>query len=64
MCIMRPKMGDVGTFADDRNDLIYTAGREAGKEAVPKILALLEEKQAAGYIYDEPEHDEQFDVID
>lgn len=62
--IMRPKIGDVGTFAKNCNEQIYEAGREAGREAVPKILACLAKKQQEGFTMSEPEHDEQFDVID
>jgi NTE family protein len=63
--IMRPKIGDaVGTFASDCNDLIYEAGKAAGREAAPKILNLLKCKEEKGFLMTEAEHDEQFDVID
>lgn len=41
--IIQPKMCDIGTFNDSKKWQIYEAGKEAGREAVPKILALLEQ---------------------
>jgi NTE family protein len=40
--IIRPNLGDIGTFDDEYNEQIYQAGRVAGKNAIPAILKALE----------------------
>jgi NTE family protein len=35
--IIRPQLGDLGTFCDDFHDVIYEAGREAARQAIPLI---------------------------
>lgn len=45
--IIRPKLGNIGTFTDDQNEHIYQAGRAAAREALPQILDCLDKK---GYL--------------
>jgi NTE family protein len=42
--IIRPKLGDWGTFDDNCHQQIFDAGRDAAREVIPQILALLAEK--------------------
>ncbi len=42
--IIQPKMRDIGTFNDSKKWQIYEAGKKAAREAIPKIIALLEER--------------------
>ena len=39
--VIRPEQGDVGTFDDKNHELMYEAGRKAARDAIPKILDLL-----------------------
>lgn len=40
-----PEIGTIGTFDDCYNELLYEAGREAARDAIPAIRALLEKKK-------------------
>lgn len=45
--IIRPNLDGIGTFCgEDLNERIYQAGRIAGKDAIPQILACLAKKAA------------------
>lgn len=50
--IIKPEMGQVGTFDDEFNEQLYQAGRQAAREAIPEILAALE-KARCGCSQDE-----------
>ncbi len=39
--IIRPELGDIGTFDDEYNEQIYNAGRMAARKAIPYIIELL-----------------------
>lgn len=41
--LIRPDLGDVGIFDDNNHQLAYEAGREAARQALPKIAALLQQ---------------------
>lgn len=40
--IIRPELGDIGCFEEKHHEMIYQAGKNAAREAIPKIRALLE----------------------
>ncbi|MBA2369141.1 MAG: patatin-like phospholipase family protein [Candidatus Protochlamydia sp.] len=42
--VIRPELGGVGLFDDRNNEHVYEAGRKAAREAIPKIIDLLEQK--------------------
>jgi len=42
--VIRPELGDYGTFADEYNEQIYQAGKSAARKCIPQIKALLQEK--------------------
>lgn len=44
--VIRPDLCGVGTFANNQNEMIYEAGREAARKCIPQIIALLAEKDA------------------
>lgn len=43
--IIRPELGDIGMFDDKNNEMMYQAGRNAAKKAIPRILELLCERE-------------------
>jgi NTE family protein len=43
--VIRPELGNIGTFADEYNEQIYQAGKESARACIPKIKALLAEKE-------------------
>lgn len=45
--IIRPELGDCGTFADDKNEQIYQAGRAAAEAVLPQIRECLERKKCS-----------------
>lgn len=42
--VIRPELDGVGLFDDRNNEHVYEAGRKGAREAIPKILDLLEQK--------------------
>jgi NTE family protein len=42
--VIRPELSEFGTFADEYNEQIYQAGKDAARECIPQIKALLAEK--------------------
>lgn len=44
--VIRPDLCGIGTFADDQNEQIYQAGREAARKCIPQIIACLNQKAA------------------
>jgi hypothetical protein len=42
--ILKMDFQDLGTFNDEKNEIIYQRGREVAKAAIPRILSLLAEK--------------------
>lgn len=45
--VIRPDLGELGTFDDEYHEQMYQAGRRAAREAMPQILELLSSK---GYL--------------
>lgn len=43
--VIRPHLGDIGTFDDEFNESIYQAGRAAAREAIPKIWEALSQRE-------------------
>lgn len=43
--VIRPELQGIGTFAENENERIYYAGKMAAREMIPKIKALLDQKQ-------------------
>ena len=41
--VIKPAVGDVGTFDDSHSEVLYEAGRMAARKMIPKIKALLSE---------------------
>jgi NTE family protein len=42
--VIQPNLGDIGMFDDQFNNIIYEAGRQAAREAIPKIMQLFDER--------------------
>ena len=46
--IIRPNLEGVGTFAEDQNEQIYQAGKNAARDAIPQIIQCLRENLSDG----------------
>lgn len=42
--VIKPNLGNIGTFCDDYNEEMYWAGRIAAREAIPAILEALKQR--------------------
>lgn len=42
--IIKPEMGDIGTFDDEFNEQLYQSGRTAARAMIPQILAAMQER--------------------